>query len=97
MTRLERYEAAQARKAERARRNQEIILAAKSSGCVRCGEADPVVLDFHHRDPATKLRDISSMRQTGEEQGLREEIAKCDVLCCNCHRKIHAADLHFVR
>ena len=56
--------------------------------CVRCGEADPVVLDFDHRDPKTKSFPFADAadRRRGRE-ALLAEIAKCDILCANCHRK----------
>lgn len=72
----------------RRRRNTEIIREAKSVPCMRCGETYPFyVMDFHHRDPETKALPIGSSRMAGE-QTLRNEIAKCDVLCANCHREV---------
>lgn len=56
--------------------------------CQRCGESDPVCLEFHHRDMATKKKPVSRMIGCGTEVILAE-IAKCDVLCANCHRKAH--------
>lgn len=60
--------------------------AAKSVPCARCGGSFPVVvMDFHHRDPATKLFTVAA----GNRRKLTDviaEIAKCDVLCANCHR-----------
>jgi hypothetical protein len=65
-------------------------LATQRLACVRCGENHPGVLDFHHRNPAEKLFQIGyatlSMRS---KQRVIDEIAKCDVLCTNCHRKLH--------
>lgn len=55
--------------------------------CIKCGENDWRCLDFHHRDPKTKKFTISG--QNHSKQALMEEIAKCDVLCANCHRKEH--------
>lgn len=56
--------------------------------CLRCPENDPRCLDFHHRDPSTKKFCVS--RNKGRPRHiLIEEIAKCDVLCANCHRKLH--------
>jgi hypothetical protein len=60
----------------------------RSHPCVDCGEADPVVLDFDHRDPATKLYSICHL--ISGCRGLDviiAEIAKCDVRCSNCHRR----------
>lgn len=44
------------------------------------------VLSFHHRDPRQKRFDVSqgANRRVGLKT-LFEEIAKCDVLCANCH------------
>ena len=67
---------------------RQLLLEARIGGCVRCGEADPACLDFHHRDPTQKLGHIGEFRKFGMER-LLTEIAKCDVLCANCHRKLH--------
>jgi hypothetical protein len=65
-------------------------------GCRACGERDPVVLDAHHRDPATKnnrLKHGSNGRKNNAAMyrlgwdALEAELAKCDVLCANCHRR----------
>lgn len=55
--------------------------------CQNCGETDSLCLDFHHRDPKTKLFNVRDGVNRGIKKML-EEIAKCDVLCCNCHRKL---------
>jgi hypothetical protein len=56
--------------------------------CIRCGESDPVVLQFHHRDPKEKLANISQLKKYSFSL-LSKEIAKCDVLCANCHLRLH--------
>ena len=60
------------------------------SGCKNCGYCKhPRALEFHHRDPATKLFDVASA-VTGIGFGkFLEEISKCDVLCANCHAEHH--------
>lgn len=65
-----------------------IIDEARSGGCSRCEESDLACLDFHHRDRATKDMDAAGMRRFSRDRMLAE-IAKCDVLCANCHRKHH--------
>jgi hypothetical protein len=58
--------------------------------CRKCGEDHPACLDFHHRDPSTKLFNISrAVLSQMSKVKILAEIAKCDVLCANCHRKAH--------
>lgn len=64
----------------------------KSSGlsCRECGESHPATLDFHHRDASQKVSSIRTMITNGySRERVLAEIEKCDVLCSNCHRKIH--------
>jgi hypothetical protein len=55
--------------------------------CIDCGEADPIVLEFDHRDPSTKREDVSRLIHTSTVAAVRAELAKCDVRCGNCHRR----------
>ena len=61
--------------------------------CLHCGlVANPCnlpVFDFHHRDPSQKNFRIGS-RINSAWQKMRSELDKCDLLCANCHRLIHA-------
>lgn len=58
--------------------------------CSRCDEDDPACLDFHHTEPNTKKEIICQMVVTGYGiETILTEIAKCVVLCANCHRKLH--------
>lgn len=61
-----------------------------SHGCLRCGERDPVVLDCHHRVGTQKECEISKMVARGAHWfEIQHELAKCDILCANCHRREH--------
>jgi hypothetical protein len=45
---------------------------------------------FHHRDPSTKIASISSLvNQCRPWDVIETEIAKCDLLCHNCHALRH--------
>ena len=58
--------------------------------CVSCGETHPAVLDFHHRDADSKTFNLGSFSRHGwSKKRILEEAGKCDVLCSNCHRKLH--------
>lgn len=57
--------------------------------CVDCGESDVRVLDFDHLDASTKRSDIAKMVNAGGRwSDIELEIAKCDVRCANCHRRV---------
>jgi hypothetical protein len=58
--------------------------------CDHCGESAPECLHFHHRDPSQKKDTLSNaVGQGWTKERLLEELAKCDVLCANCHMKRH--------
>ena len=68
---------------------REAIAAAKvDHPCEDCGGSfDPVCLDFHHRDASTKLFEIGKAASTITSLAtLAAELAKCDLVCANCHR-----------
>jgi hypothetical protein len=67
--------------------NKAIVDAAKDVPCAVCGGRFPAVcMDFHHRDPQNKSFNISSKLSGRSPTAIAEEIAKCDVVCANCHR-----------
>jgi hypothetical protein len=72
------------------KRLYEISNAAKSVGCKFCPEKTLVCLDFHHLNQNDKDMNIAALITKGSEIRLRNEIAKCAVVCSNCHRKLHA-------
>lgn len=64
----------------------------KAAPCVDCGSRfPPVVMHFHHRDPTEKLASVNELRR-GDFERVREEVAKCDLLCANCHALRHHRD-----
>lgn len=56
--------------------------------CMKCGSISE--LHFHHRDPTTKLFDIGGSLGNAYHR-LEEEALKCDLLCKDCHKAIHAS------
>lgn len=56
--------------------------------CIDCGEADPIVLEFDHRDRSLKLFTVKDKINGGVSlETIKAEVAKCDVRCANCHRR----------
>jgi hypothetical protein len=65
----------------------------KENPCVICGENDPIVLEFDHREKGTKIKEVSSLVGSGWGwETIKKEIEKCDVMCANCHRRKTAKD-----
>ncbi len=63
--------------------------------CVDCGERDPVVLEFDHLQD--KSFNIGSAIRDRNWQSILDEIAKCEVVCSNCHRRRTARRGSFTR
>ena len=58
--------------------------------CEVCSESRWWCLDFHHKDPNTKDMAVSMMiANTKSKEVILKEIAKCVVVCRNCHADIH--------
>lgn len=69
------------------KKTQEIHDYQLKMGCMDCGyRAHPAALDFDHRPGEIKLFNIGEEIGNRSRQSLWEEIAKCDVVCANCHR-----------
>ncbi len=63
--------------------------------CADCGETDAVVLEFDHL--WDKKFSIASNFYTKPWDDILEEIAKCEVVCANCHRRRTALRGGFLR
>lgn len=74
---------------ERSRKEKELFVNAVGGQCSECGRVDyPCIYDFHHRYPKEKDFKISSKHKF---EDIQQELDKCDLLCCLCHRKLHAS------
>lgn len=69
------------------KRNYEYTWEYKSTHpCAKCGNTNPIVLDFHHPND-DKEKSVSKMMRLGWSiEKIKKEIEKCIVLCSNCHR-----------
>jgi len=56
--------------------------------CSQCGFSHPAAIDFHHTN-GEKEFDISDGPRAGGIETLKKEIAKCEILCKNCHSILH--------
>jgi len=70
------YEAAQA-----------LIVVEKDVSCADCGRRyPPYVMDFDHVRGKKAMNVARMVNQRRSLKKIREEIAKCEVVCSNCHR-----------
>jgi hypothetical protein len=89
---------------ERARRRKQVVGEQRvaylveflsAHPCVDCGESDPIVLEFDHL--ADKAFTIGEGLRDRNWDSVLAEIAKCDVVCANCHRRRTARRGGFLR
>jgi len=73
----------------RRKRVKQTLVEFKGSKCERCGYSRyPEVMEFHHPDPTKKDFTIA-YRMNWAIERLKIEVAKCQMLCANCHREVH--------
>ena len=77
--------AAQVRKKTILERTRWLLDYFASNPCVECGETDPVVLEFDH--VGAKRFTIGTALHSNGWDSIVEEIARCEVVCANCHRR----------
>ena len=58
----------------------------KAGPCMDCGERfHPAAMTFDHRPGTEKVRDIATLAGRGLTGLFDQELAKCDLVCANCH------------
>lgn len=66
-------------------KNREYVLTCKDGPCMDCGiKYPPYVMHFDHRPDEEKLFGLAKMATRGLDK-IKAEIAKCDLVCANCH------------
>jgi hypothetical protein len=76
-------------KARLRKKNKQWIADYKVGKNCECGEAHPACLEFHHINPMMKdIKIASAIKHWGLER-LKSEVAKCIIICSNCHQKHH--------
>jgi hypothetical protein len=69
------------------RYHADILDQLRSVPCANCGgRFAQCAMDFDHRDPATKTRAVTRMISNAGLARILAEVAKCDIVCANCHR-----------
>jgi hypothetical protein len=76
---------------KRKKETQEWLRSLKAGkSCRYCTESYAACLDYHHRDGTEKKFNIAKAATNGySRETILKEIAKCDLICANCHRKLH--------
>jgi hypothetical protein len=78
---------AQANKRRARREKTEQLLAYFATHpCIDCGETDPLVLEFDHVSDDKSFAVARAMSDRAWA-AILDEIAKCEVVCANCHRR----------
>lgn len=60
--------------------------------CARCGSREN--LQFHHRNPSEKLYTIGKVLSSLSKEKADAEVAKCELLCPDCHAAAHDWNKH---
>ena len=69
----------------RVRHREKLLAYLLEHSCIDCGESDPVVLQFDHVT-GEKLSTVMLLVHKGVAWSrVESEMAKCEVVCANCH------------
>jgi hypothetical protein len=79
-------------------RKRELMKELKSGPCVDCGVSYPYyVMHFDHIG-TDKVADVSKLLTLKAWQTVLDEIAKCELVCANCHaERTHQRDSYYTR
>jgi hypothetical protein len=83
---LHRRQSQQARDKRRAIARAYVTDLLRSGTCRDCGLADPAVLEFDHVGPKT-MEVGKLVREAYRLERVAAEIANCQLVCANCHRR----------
>jgi len=76
---------------KRRKKIRELAIEHKGGKCELCGyDQCGDALEFHHNSASEKDFGISDKGYTRSWIKVKEELDKCQILCANCHREIHA-------
>jgi hypothetical protein len=72
-------------------------------GCSKCGyNLNTLALEFNHINPAEKkfliaqkCHNLVRSNNTKTKREIKEEIFKCEVVCCNCHSILTYEKRHY--
>lgn len=77
------------KKRERIQKNREWYIEYKKNISCKCGESHPSCLDFHHINNDKEFNIGDMIGQGYSVKTIKKEIDKCEVICKNCHAKLH--------
>lgn len=77
----------------RLRNMQYVVDYLRKNACCDCGETDFIVLEFDHKKD--KHNNIAEMIKANSLKMIKDEIAKCDVVCANCHKRRTAKQFNY--
>lgn len=83
---LHRSQSREARDKRRAIAREYVIEILKSGACTDCRLTDPAVLEFDHIGPET-MEVGKLVREAYRLERVAAEIANCELVCANCHRR----------
>jgi hypothetical protein len=69
------------------RAQAELLDSLRDVPCADCGrQFPPCAMDFDHREADAKQHTVTRMIGRAGTERILAEVAKCDIVCANCHR-----------